>query len=329
MAEGDRASEVAGALKTTAVNVALNGLPIAVAFLLPPRLKARLGDTLATILSSILIVLACAIAFAVQLLVNRYSKRAREQEVRERALALSGLQRVFPQVVQAEAESEVARLVGSSQLVRLLLCSGFHHIGNPSGEGQKGFLANAIDARPKESGPLEILLLDPDATCVAERAAASGIPADLYREGIRAVIWALRHSALAGQRRIEVRLLDAVPDAQLLITKNEVWVWSTTKPTERSLLHCCSRLNEDGLGAIFASQWASAWQRAKPLNLATAREPEWRKVKNRVQSETHAPTPLQLPAASAGPAPTELQKPDAIRVTAEPVKQKKRTSRKP
>jgi hypothetical protein len=202
---------------------------------------------------------------------------------RLRVANLSGIQRVYPvapygggkvnDTHRDNAENALLEVVRKSRHLRLLLASGFRHIGC---EKHAGLFWKALGKRPPGTR-VEILLVSDQLS--AHRAALAGMDLAVYEEGRRAVLHGIARLAAVHGLIVEVRCYDEEPIWQMVITDSELWLLCAEgTDTARSPVYCIRRNGPYSLSCGLEAVWRRRWAKATPTHLETVAEPDWSKV---------------------------------------------------
>jgi hypothetical protein len=177
-----------------------------------------------------------------------------------------------------EAEEALTQAVRTSTKLRLLLVSGWRHIGC---DKHQGLLWNAIRGR-NAVVELEILMLDPSSDEAREN--PRGLHPAQYAEGINAVLhtladWQNKFNNL----RISVRLYKEHPIWQFVVTEDEMWLQCAHGVSnDRSPVYCLKLASANDFGLAFGllGVWERRWKTGVVVDLPKmlARAPSWEKI---------------------------------------------------
>jgi hypothetical protein len=192
----------------------------------------------------------------------------------------SGIRRVYPvrpwkgKDVRTEqrksAEEALVEVVRVAPRVRLLLASGYRHIGTAR---NPGLFFEMLDNR-QPPFTLEVLLMDPAKT--HNRPKLAGLSDEAYSAGIQAVLWTLAQWGLTRGISVTVSLYEEEPIWQMVITDSELWLLCAKGvPADASTVYCLSLEADFGLALGLQAVWDRRVGTAQAVSLADVKQPNW------------------------------------------------------
>jgi hypothetical protein len=179
--------------------------------------------------------------------------------------------------IRDKANSALAGAATTARDLKLLMVSGWRFIGC---QNDPGLLLSVLQSQ-RGGFSLEVLLLDPRGDIAKKRADKQGFNHDQYVEGVKAVVWTLAHLRAHGYP-VKVSYYSEEPIWQMVITELEIWLLCASRnvSTGESPVYCLKRLTAHGLAFGMLSVWDRRLATATPLDLDTATEPDWKRLKN-------------------------------------------------
>lgn len=182
------------------------------------------------------------------------------------------------------AEKALSEAIRNTQEIRLLLVSGWRHIGC---EKYPGILWKALTEGRERAPTIEILLMDPSVS--SSRSSKAGLESpDRYQRGAQAVLYTLGILKRRYNASITVRLYNEDPIWQMVFTRDELWLMCVANvATGNSPIYCLTRSAKYALAFGLEAVWERRWAGAKMFDLdgpANRVEPDWDRLQDTTQA---------------------------------------------